>query len=187
MRHRKYTFKIGRTSAHRKAMLANMVSSLIREGRIRTTLVKAKEARRLADKMVTLAKRGDLHARRRAISTLRDKGAVALLFSDAGQFEQRRGGYTRIYRLGPRVGDAAEMALLEWVTEPVPDRSAAPAPEAQASSSSVEEAPAADAAEEVPEEAAADQSSVEQSEPDTAEAAPSQETDEEAGDADKTA
>ena len=116
MRHRKHTFKIGRSGAHRKAMLANQVCSLITEGEIKTTVVKAKETRRLADKMVTLGKKGDLHHRRLAISKLRDKSAVAQLFSEvAPKFANRDGGYTRIIRLGTRIGDAAEMCILQWV------------------------------------------------------------------------
>ena len=118
MRHRKHTFKIGRTGAHRKALLANQVCSLINEGQIRTTIVKAKETRRLAEKMVTMGKIGDLHHRRMAISKLRDKDAVAALFSEvAPKYASRDGGYTRIIRLGTRIGDAAEMCLLQWVEE----------------------------------------------------------------------
>lgn len=114
MRHRVHTFKIGRTSAHRKAMLANMVSSLIQEGTIKTTVVKAKEARRFADRMVTLGKKGTLHHRRLAVSYLRDKAAVKKLFDEiAPSFEGRPGGYTRIIRLGFRQGDSAEMCMLQ--------------------------------------------------------------------------
>ena len=120
MRHRKHTFKIGRTGAHRKALLANQVCSLITEGQIRTTVVKAKETRRLAEKMITMGKVGDLHHRRMAISKLRDKSAVATLFADvAPKYSSRDGGYTRIIRLGTRVGDAAEMCILQWVEEEV--------------------------------------------------------------------
>ena len=120
MRHRKHTFKIGRTGAHRKALLANQVCSLIAEGHIRTTVVKAKETRRLAEKMITMGKIGDLHHRRLAISKLRDKNAVATLFSElAPKYASRDGGYTRIIRLGTRIGDAAEMCILQWVEEEV--------------------------------------------------------------------
>jgi large subunit ribosomal protein L17 len=116
MRHKVHTFKIGRSSAHRKAMLANMVSSLIEHGEIRTTLTKAKEARRIADKMVTLGKKGDLHRRRLAVSKLRDKTAVKKLFDEiAPQYAERNGGYTRIIKLSPRMGDAAEMCILQFV------------------------------------------------------------------------
>ena len=118
MRHRKFTFKIGRTSAHRRAMLANAACSLLSESRIRTTVTRAKQVRRLAEKMITLGKRGTLHARRRAIAVLRQTGVVRHLFSDvAPRFEGRAGGYTRIVRLGPRIGDAAEMCILELVEE----------------------------------------------------------------------
>jgi len=116
MRHKVHTFKIGRSSAHRKAMLANMVSSLIEHGQIKTTITKAKEARRVADKMVTLGKKGDLHRRRLAVSKLRDKTAVKKLFDEiAPQYAQRNGGYTRIIKLSRRLGDAAEMCLLQFV------------------------------------------------------------------------
>ncbi len=118
MRHRKYTFKIGRTSAHRRALLANAVCSLIEHGRISTTLVKAKEIRRVADKMVTLAKKGTLHARRLVIADLHQVDKVGKLFSEiAPKYKERQGGYTRIIKLGPRVGDAAEMCLLEFVED----------------------------------------------------------------------
>ena len=116
MRHKVHTFKIGRTGAHRKAMLANMVSSLIEHGEIRTTITKAKEARRVADKMVTLGKKGDLHRRRLAVSKLRDKTAVKKLFDEiAPQYTERNGGYTRIIKLSRRLGDAAEMCILQFV------------------------------------------------------------------------
>ena len=123
MRHRKYSFKIGRTSAHRKALLANQASSLILTNEIRTTVVKAKETRRVAEKMVTLAKKGTLHCRRRAISKLRDKDAVRILFNDiAPKYMERNGGYTRIIRLGRRLGDGAEMCILQWVEETLPTK-----------------------------------------------------------------
>lgn len=122
MRHRKHTFKIGRTGAHRRALLANMVCSLIQEGEIKTTITKAKEARRYADKAVTLGKKGDLHHRRLAIAKLRDTAAVRILFDDiAPRYAERPGGYTRIIRLGARRGDAAEMCLLQWVEETMPE------------------------------------------------------------------
>ena len=120
MRHRVREFKVGRKPAHVKAMLANQVSSLILEGKIRTTVVKAKETRRLAEKMITLGKKGTLHDRRRAISKIGNKEAVRKLFAEvAPQFMERDGGYTRIIRLGFRRGDAAEMCYLEFVQESV--------------------------------------------------------------------
>ncbi|MBO5922974.1 MAG: 50S ribosomal protein L17 [Lentisphaeria bacterium] len=116
MRHRVHTFKIGRTGAHRTAMLANMVCSLIEHGQITTSLVKAREARRVAEKMVTLGKKGDLHHRRLAISTLRKADMVAKLFAEiAPSYEGRQGGYTSIIKLGKRRGDACEMCILKFV------------------------------------------------------------------------
>lgn len=119
MRHRVDTFKIGRTGAHRRSMLANMVSSLFMNGEIRTTLVKAKEARRFAERLITLGKKADLHHRRLAAARLRDKDAVKKLFNEiAPSYAGRDGGYTRIYKLGTRIGDGAEMCILQMVSEP---------------------------------------------------------------------
>lgn len=116
MRHRKFTFKIGRSSAHVRSLLANSVCSLIQHRRITTTLVRAKRIRMLADQMVTLGKDGSLHARRLAIAKLHQPATVAILFDQvAPGFKERKGGYTRIMKLGPRIGDAAEMAVLEFV------------------------------------------------------------------------
>lgn len=121
MRHRVHTFKVGRTGAHRRAMLANMVSSLIEHGQITTSLVKAREARRMADKMVTLGKKGDLHHRRQAISTLRNVDMVAKLFTEiAPAYAGRQGGYTSIIKLGKRRGDACEMCILKFVAANAP-------------------------------------------------------------------
>ncbi len=120
MRHRVDTFKIGRSGAHRRSMLANMVSSLFMNGEIRTTLVKAKEARRFAERLITLGKKADLHHRRLAAARLRDKDAVKKLFNEiAPSYAGRDGGYTRIYKLGTRIGDGAEMCILQMVSEPV--------------------------------------------------------------------
>lgn len=117
MRHRKKTVKLGRTSEHRASMLANLVCDLVTNQRITTTLPKAKAARVLAEKMVTLGKRGNLAARRVAISRIRRSEVVAKLFSDvAPAMKDRQGGYTRIYKLGNRSSDGAERAILEWVT-----------------------------------------------------------------------
>lgn len=116
MRHRKKTIKLGRKTSHREAMLSNMVCSLIQEKRITTTLPKARAVRPLAEKMVTLGKRGDLHARRQAISKLKSQKSVHELFASiAPAFSERTGGYTRIVKLGTRPSDASEMAILEWV------------------------------------------------------------------------
>ena len=108
--------KLGRTSAHRKAMLRNLVTDLLREGRITTTDTRAKEARRQAEKMITLAKRGDLHDRRQALAYVYDETVVTKLFDEiAPKHADRQGGYTRILKLGPRQGDNAEMVFLELV------------------------------------------------------------------------
>ncbi len=108
--------KLGRTSAHRKAMLRNLVTDLFREGRITTTDTRAKEARKQAEKMITLAKRGDLHARRQVLAYVYDETVAAKLFDEiAPKYEERQGGYTRILKLGPRQGDNAEMVFLELV------------------------------------------------------------------------
>jgi large subunit ribosomal protein L17 len=129
MRHRKNTIKLGMKSQHRRSMLANMVCSLVHHNRITTTVARAKVARRFADKMVTLAKKGTLHHRRQALAFLRQKPAVKKLFAETGKAHaDRQGGYTRIIRLGQRGGDAAEMAILEWTGITV---AAAPAPEAK--------------------------------------------------------
>ena len=121
MRHRRKTTKLGRTAEHRNALLANQACSLIEHGRIKTTLAKAKAVRPLAERMVTLAKRGDLHARRRALALLHNNStrtvkAVGKLFSEiAPRSADRHGGYTRVIKLGPRPSDSAQMALIEWV------------------------------------------------------------------------
>jgi len=118
MRHRRRTCRLGCKTAHRKAMLGNMVTSLLRHGRIVTTVPRAKEVRRVADKMVTLAKRSSLHARRQAFSVIRDRKVVSKLFDEWGQeFADRNGGYTRIVRIGPRRGDAAMMSIVELATD----------------------------------------------------------------------
>jgi large subunit ribosomal protein L17 len=116
MRHQKKTVKLGRTAEHRKALLANQVCSLIEHERIKTTLAKAKAVRPLAEKMVTLGKNGSLHARRTALAVLRQKNAVKKLFDNiAPRSASRKGGYTRIIRLGQRKSDSASIAFLEWV------------------------------------------------------------------------
>ncbi len=116
MRHRVHTFKIGRSGAHRRSMLANMASSLFISGQVKTTLVKAKEARRFAEKLITLGKKGDLHRRRLAAARLRNRNAVKVLFSEiAPRYVDRAGGYTRIYKLGQRIGDGAEVCILQLV------------------------------------------------------------------------
>jgi large subunit ribosomal protein L17 len=119
MRHQKKTLKLGRKAEHRKALLANQVCSLITHQRIKTTLAKAKAVRPLAERMVTLGKSGSLHARRHALSVLRQKDAVKKLFDQiAPSSAERNGGYTRIVKLGRRKSDSASMAFLEWVDAP---------------------------------------------------------------------
>jgi len=116
MRHRKSGRKLGRTSAHRKALMRNMVTSLLDHERIETTDAKAKELRGLADRMITLGKRGDLHARRQALSVIRSKQVTAKLFDElAERFRDRPGGYTRVIKVGNRVGDAAPVSIIELV------------------------------------------------------------------------
>ena len=116
MRHQKSGRKLGRDSAHRKALYSNLAGALIEHGRIRTTEAKAKEVRPIVEKMITLGKRGDLHAHRQAVAFLRSKSVAHLLFSEvAPRFADRPGGYTRVVKLGPRPGDSAPMAYLELV------------------------------------------------------------------------
>jgi large subunit ribosomal protein L17 len=158
MRHLKRTAKLGRKGAHRNAMLANLVCSLIKQRRVTTTLAKAKAARSLAEKMVTLGKHGTIHHRRLAAARLHQEDAVRILFNEIAPGQQQRpGGYTRIVKLGQRRGDAAKTAILEWVDAPLaaaaPSAAAqpavetkpepAPAPEAGAHPKPAEESPPA--------------------------------------------
>ena len=108
--------KLGRPSDQRRALLRNLTTALLEHGKIETTVTRAKEVKRIADKMVTLGKRGDLHARRQAISYITQEAVVKQLFDEtAPKYTERNGGYTRIYRVGPRRGDGAEMAIIELV------------------------------------------------------------------------
>ncbi len=119
MRHLKRTAKLGRTGEHRNAMLANLVCSLIKHKRVTTTLAKAKAARSVAEKLVTLGKRGTIHDRRLAAARLHQEDAVKVLFDEiAPAHKERHGGYTRIVKLSQRQGDAGQTALLEWVELP---------------------------------------------------------------------
>ncbi|HSS74659.1 MAG TPA: 50S ribosomal protein L17 [Gaiellaceae bacterium] len=166
MRHARAGKKLGRDSAHRKALYANLAGALIEHGRIRTTVTKAKAVKPLAEQMITLGRRGDLHARRQATSVLRSRDVVHKLFAEvAPLFKDRPGGYTRIVKIGPRPGDSAEMAYLELVDEeyvakereartPEPVAVAEPEP-VEEEPEAVEEEPAA-AAEEVPDAEASD-------------------------------
>jgi len=116
MRHRKKGRKLSRTASHRKATLRNLATSLFEHERIETTTAKAKELRPYAERLISLAKRGDLHARRLAGRKIADRQILGRLFDDLGpRYAERPGGYTRILKLGPRKGDAAEMSLIELV------------------------------------------------------------------------
>src|SRR5205807_883118 len=150
MRHQEKTIKLGRTAEHRKALLANQVCSLIEHQRIRTTLAKAKAVRPLAEKMVTLGKNGSLHARRTAFAVLRQKNAVKKLFDNiAPRSASRKGGYTRIVKLGQRKSDSASIAFLEWVDaaqvveeEQPPQKEKAAKPQKESAPAAKEPAPA---------------------------------------------
>ena len=135
MRHRKRTAKLGRTSTHRNAMLANLVCSLILHKRVKTTLAKARAARSVAEKLVTLGKRGSIHDRRLASSRLlQQEDAVKILFNEIAPAQKNRpGGYTRIIKMHQRQGDAAALAILEWV-----DLTGAPSAEAAPAESTAE-------------------------------------------------
>ena len=127
MRHLKRTAKLGRTSEHRNAMLANLVCSLIEHKRVTTTLAKAKAARSVAEKMVTLGKKGTVHSRRLAVARLHQEDAAQILFKEiAPAFKDRNGGYTRIIKMNQRNGDSAQKAILEWVDEIASQTSAVP-------------------------------------------------------------
>jgi len=118
--------KLNRTKSHRRALFANMAVALITHEQIKTTLPKAKDLRSIADKMITLGKRGDLHARRQAMATLRDEAAVKKLFDVLGpRYKERNGGYTRVLKAGFRFGDAAPMAFIELVERDVEAKGAA--------------------------------------------------------------
>jgi len=132
MRHLKRTAKLGRTGEHRNAMLANLVCSLIKHKRVTTTLAKAKAARSVAEKMVTLGKSGTIHDRRLAVARLHQEDVVKILFSEiAPTQKERHGGYTRIVKLGQRQGDAGQKAILEWVDVPVTEAPSALAASAE--------------------------------------------------------
>ena len=119
MRHGKKVAKLGRTASHRKAMLSNMMTSLFTNETITTTQIRAKELKRSAEKMITFAKRGDLHARRQVLRVIADKQVVAKLFDEIGpRYKSRNGGYTRVVKMGPRRGDGAFMSIIELVDRP---------------------------------------------------------------------
>ena len=134
--------RLASSPAHERLMLANMATSLFQRGRITTTLPKAKRLRPLAERLITLAKRGDLHSRRRVMRVIRNKSVVHKLFTEiAEQMEQREGGYTRIVKIAPRRGDAAPTAIIELVTEPVSPKQAVVKEAEAATKVAAEEAP----------------------------------------------
>jgi len=143
LRHARHGKKLGRDAAHRKALYANLAGALIEHGRIKTTVTKAKAVKPIAEQMITLGRRGDIHARRQATAFLRSKDVVHKLFTEvAPAFADRPGGYARIVKLGPRQGDSAEMAYLELVGEPVEFKEKRPSElDAQARALAHEEAP----------------------------------------------
>jgi large subunit ribosomal protein L17 len=148
MRHLKRTAKLGRTGEHRNAMLANLVCSLIKHKRVTTTLAKAKAARSVAEKMVTLGKHGTVHDRRLAAARLHQEDAVKILFNEIAPVQKdRRGGYTRIIKLHERQGDASQLAILEWVDVPVAAIEAAPEEKPEKEEKESKEAKEAKAAE----------------------------------------
>src|SRR5207237_469637 len=166
-RHARTGKKLGRDSAHRKALYSNLAGAVIEHGRIKTTVTKAKAVKPIAEQLITLGRRGDMHARRQAVAFLRSKDIVHKLFSEVGpRFAERPGGYLRITRIGPRAGDSAEMAYLELVDSPlvfktkledVPEEvaavlgSTAEEPEAEAAEEEEPEAEVEEPAEEQPE------------------------------------
>jgi large subunit ribosomal protein L17 len=118
MHHGKVGSKLGRTSSHKEAMLRNMVTSIIKHERIRTTDMKAKELRKIAEKMITLGKKGSLHARRQALAVVRDRSMVGKLFGELTErYRDRAGGYTRIVKAGYRFGDNAPVSILEFIPD----------------------------------------------------------------------
>ena len=119
MRHGKKIIKLGRTASHRKAMLSNMMTSLFANERITTTQIRAKALGRTAEKVITFAKKGDVHARRQVLRVIADKQIVSKLFDELGpRYKSRNGGYTRVVKLGPRRGDGAFMSIIELVDRP---------------------------------------------------------------------
>jgi large subunit ribosomal protein L17 len=148
VRHQRSGRKLGRDASHRKALYSNLTGALIEHGRIKTTVAKAKEVRPVAEQMITLGRRGGVHARRQALKFLRSQDVVHKLFDEVGpRFKDRDGGYSRIVRIGPRLGDAAEMAYLELV-DFLPE--AAPPRRRRRRQEEVEEEPQAEPAEEQP-------------------------------------
>jgi len=149
MRHARSGKKLGRDMAHRKALYSGLAGAVIEHGRIKTTVTKAKAVKPIAEQLITLGRRGDIHARRQAVAFLRSKEIVHKLFSEIGpRFSDRPGGYLRITRIGPRAGDAAEMAYLELVDTPLVFKTTIPS-EAEEEAGAVEE-PEAEVSDEAP-------------------------------------
>ena len=145
MRHRKSGRQLGRNTHHRRALFRSLVTSLLEHERIETTEAKAKEVRILADRIITLGKRGDLHARRRALAYIRTREVVGKVFSDlAGRFAARPGGYTRLIKTRRRIGDAARMVVIELVARTAPPKDSAGAESSKKGSKAPAAAPAQD-------------------------------------------
>jgi len=147
MRHRKSGRQLGRNTHHRRALFRSLVTSLLEHERIETTEAKAKEVRILADRIITLGKRGDLHARRRALAYVRTREVVGKVFSDlAGRFAERPGGYTRLIKTRRRIGDAARMVVIELVARAAPPKDSAGAESSKKGSKAPAAAPVQDTA-----------------------------------------
>jgi len=147
MRHRKSGRQLGRNTHHRRALFRSLVTSLLEHERIETTEAKAKEVRILADRIITLGKRGDLHARRRALAYIRTREVVGKVFSDlAGRFAERPGGYTRLIKTRRRIGDAARMVVIELVARTAPPKDSAGAESSKKGSKAPAATPAQDTA-----------------------------------------
>ena len=147
MRHRKSGRQLGRNTHHRRALFRSLVTSLLEHERIETTEAKAKEVRILADRIITLGKRGDLHARRRALAYVRTREVVGKVFSDlAGRFAARPGGYTRLIKTRRRIGDAARMVVIELVARTAPPKDSVGAESSKKGSKTPAAAPAQDTA-----------------------------------------
>ena len=147
MRHRKSGRQLGRNTHHRRALFRSLVTSLLEHERIETTEAKAKEVRILADRIITLGKRGDLHARRRALAYVRTREVVGKVFSDlAGRFAERPGGYTRLIKTRRRIGDAARMVVIELVARTAPPKDSAGAESSKKGSKAPAAAPTQDTA-----------------------------------------
>ncbi len=183
MRHNKIGRRLGRAPSHREHMMRNMVTSLFEYEKLTTTVTRAKELRRIAERMITLAKRGDLNSRRQALKTIHDRKVVAKLFEMiAPRYQERQGGYTRIIRLNPRLGDNAPMSIIELVEEELAPKQKKAAPKVEeAAAAVVAEAPVEEAVVETVEETSVEEAPVDEvSEEASVEEAPVDEVSEEA-------